>query len=139
MIQIEKREEIAILKSLGMPGRDISLVFLLLGFIVGCAGTFLGVAAGLTVSLSINEIIAGVESGVNAAFDLGLRLFLSSPAEGRIQIFNPQFYLEYIPIRINLKELALAAGFSLLVALLAAYIPSRGAGKIRPLEVLRKH
>jgi lipoprotein-releasing system permease protein len=140
MIQIEKREEIAILKSLGMSGREISSVFLLLGFIVGCAGTFLGVAAGLAVSLSINEIIAGVETFANAAFDLGLRLFLSSPAGAeRIQIFNPQFYLEYIPIHINLKELTLAAGFSLLVALLAAYIPSRGAGKIRPLEVLRKH
>jgi lipoprotein-releasing system permease protein len=139
MIQIEKREEIAILKSLGMSGREISSVFLLLGFIVGCAGTFLGVAAGLTISLSINEIIAGVEACVNAGFDFGRRLFFAAAEGERIQIFNPQFYLEYIPIHINLKELALAAGFSLLVALLAAWMPSRGAGKIRPLEVLRKH
>jgi lipoprotein-releasing system permease protein len=140
MIQIEKREEIAILKSLGMPGREISAVFILLGLIVGCVGTFLGVAAGLAISVSINEIIAGAETLVNAARDfLGSLFFIPPAGEERIRIFNPDFYLEHIPITINLKELALAAGFSLLVALLAAWLPSRSAGKVRPLEVLRKH
>ncbi|MDR3201049.1 MAG: ABC transporter permease [Spirochaetales bacterium] len=140
MIQIEKREEIAILKSLGMSGAEISGVFILLGLIVGCVGTFLGVAAGLAVSVSINEIIAGVEIFINGVwgFFRGL-LFLPEGGAERIRIFNPDFYLEHIPITVNLRELAFAAGFSLLVALLAAYIPSRGAGKIRPLEVLRKH
>ncbi|MCL1817654.1 MAG: FtsX-like permease family protein [Spirochaetaceae bacterium] len=138
MIQIEKREEIAILKSLGMPGAGISGVFIILGLVVGCVGTFLGVAAGLAISVSINEIIAAVEMLVNGAWDFARRLFFLESAE-RIRIFNPDFYLERIPITINLKELALAAGFSLFVALLAAWLPSRSAGKIRPLDVLRKH
>jgi lipoprotein-releasing system permease protein len=139
MIQIEKREEIAILKSLGMSGAEISGVFVLLGLIVGCIGTFLGVAAGLALSVSINEVIAGVETVINGIWGLSRQLLFLSTGDERIRIFNPDFYLEHIPITINLNELALAAGFSLLVALLAAWIPSRGAGKIRPLEVLRKH
>ena len=140
MIQIEKREEIAILKSLGMPGSGISGVFIILGFVVGGVGTFLGVAAGLAISVSINEIIAAVEMVINGAWDFARMLFFVDAAGGeRIRIFNPDFYLERIPITINMKELALAAGFSLFVALLAAWLPSRGAGKIRPLDVLRKH
>ncbi|MDR1933171.1 MAG: FtsX-like permease family protein [Spirochaetales bacterium] len=138
MIQIEKREEIAILKSLGMSGAEISGVFIFLGLIVGCVGTFLGVASGLAISVSINQIIAAVETCVNGARDF-LRGLLFLPGAERVRIFNPDFYLEHIPITVNLRDLALAAGFSLLVALLAAWIPSRGAGKIRPLEVLRRH
>ena len=140
MIQLEKREEIAILKSLGMSGPEISGVFIILGFLVGCVGTFAGVAAGLAISVSINEIIAAVEMFINGAWDFARRLvFLDVSGGERMRIFNPDFYLERIPITINLKELAIAAGFSLFVALLAAWLPSRNAGKIRPLEVLRKH
>jgi lipoprotein-releasing system permease protein len=139
MIQIEKREEIAILKSLGMSGAEISGVFVILGLLVGCVGTFLGVAAGLALAVSINEVIAGVEILINGAWELVRRLLFLSGSGGHIRIFNPDFYLEHIPVTIKLGELALAAGFSLLVALFAAWIPSRSAGKIRPLEVLRKH
>jgi lipoprotein-releasing system permease protein len=139
MIQIEKREEIAILKSLGMSGGEISAIFIILGFLVGCVGAFLGVAAGLALSVSINEVIAGVETLMNGSRDLVRRLFLLPAAGENIRIFNPDFYLEHIPVTIKLGELALAAGFSLLVALFAAWLPSRSAGKIRPLEVMRKH
>ncbi|MDR1626297.1 MAG: FtsX-like permease family protein [Spirochaetia bacterium] len=139
MIQIEKREEIAILKSLGMSGGEISAIFIILGFLVGCVGAFLGVAAGLALSVSINEVIAGVETLINGAWGFVRGLFLLPNAEEHIRIFNPDFYLEHIPVTIKLEELALAAGFSLLVALFAAWLPSRNAGKIRPLEVMRKH
>jgi lipoprotein-releasing system permease protein len=138
MLQIEKREEIAILKSLGMGPRDISLVFLTVGFVVGLAGTFLGVAAGLAISVSINEIIAGLERLVNF-LALAVRTLFFLPGGGGITLLDPQFYLEYIPVRIDFFEVAAAAAFSLLLSLLASYLPSRGAGRVKPLEVLRRH
>ena len=142
MLQIEKREEIAILKSLGMGPGDISRIFLGLGFIVGCVGTFLGVFAGIAISVSINEIIAVIEGALNFFAGLGrfLFAFASDPGAAEpIRLFNPQFYLEYIPIRIDLLETSLTACFSMLITLLASYFPSRGAGRTRPLDVLRKH
>lgn len=142
MLQIEKREDIAILKSLGMSPREVSLVFIIIGYAVGFIGTFLGTAAGLAIAVSINEIIASLEGFVNSAAGLMRILFLPASGAGsteQIRIFNPQFYLEYIPVTINGPEIAAAAGFSLVVSLLAAYLPSRGAGRLRPLDVLRKH
>ncbi len=141
MLQIEKREEIAILKSLGMSPGDVSRVFLGLGFVIGCIGTFLGMSAGLAVSVSINEIISFIEYALNLFASAGRALFSSAsgPASEPIRLFNPQFYLEYIPIRIDFTETVLTACFSLFVTMIASYIPSRSAGCTKPLEVLRKH
>jgi len=142
MLQIEKREEIAILKSLGMSPGEVSRVFLGLGFVIGCIGTFLGMSAGLAVSVSINEIISFIEYALNLFASAGRSLFsfAAGPTTAEpIRLFNPQFYLEYIPIRIDFMETALTACFSLFVTFLASYIPSRGAGGTKPLEVLRKH
>ncbi len=137
MLQIEKREDIAILKSLGMGPRDISRIFLAVGFAVGLVGTLLGVAAGLAISVSVNEIIAGVEGLMNFLVRWGRVLFLL-PRGGGVTLLDPRFYLERIPVEIDFLEVTAAAGFSLLLSLLASYLPSRGAGRVRPLEVLRR-
>jgi lipoprotein-releasing system permease protein len=141
MLQIEKRDELAILKSLGLGPGDISLIFQCVGFVVGCIGTFLGVAGGLGISLYINEIIVALEKTLNAAADIGRAVLAPlGPADGEpIRIFNPQFYLEYIPITIRPGEIIGAACFSLLISLLSSYLPSRAASEIRPIEVMRKH
>ena len=142
MLQIEKREEIAILKSLGLGPADITRIFLGLGFIVGAVGTFLGIFTGLAIAVSINEIVAFIEAALNFFAGLGRYFFsfAAEPGAGEpIRLFNPQFYLEYIPIRIDFLEIGLTACFSLLITLLASYFPSHGAGRTRPLEVLRKH
>jgi lipoprotein-releasing system permease protein len=141
MLQIEKRDELAILKSLGLGPGDIYLIFQCVGFVVGCLGTFLGTAGGLGISLYINEIIVLVETGLNAAADIaGIFLNPFGTASGEpIRIFNPQFYLEYIPITIHPGEILGAACFSLFISLLSSYLPSRAAAGIRPIEVLRKH
>jgi lipoprotein-releasing system permease protein len=63
----------------------------------------------------------------------------STESTEAVRIFNTAFYLERIPIRVRLPELLLASALTILLSTLAAWFPARRAGRIRPLEVLRRH
>ena len=60
------------------------------------------------------------------------------PGPAPVRLFNAEFYLEEIPIRIRVAELFSVAAASLALSSLAAFFPARAAARIKPLEVLRK-
>ncbi len=141
MLVIEKRQEIAILKSIGASPRDISRAFIFTGFLTGTGGTVIGIAIGLLASININEIIHGIEACLNG-FNTILRFFVSpfvKTTGSYIQVLNTSFYLDTIPIDIDMFEIAAVAMGTILISTLASFFPARGAGRIRPLEVLRKY
>jgi lipoprotein-releasing system permease protein len=139
MVVLERLPEIAILKSMGAGPGAISLSFLITGLLTGLAGTALGLAAGVALALNVNALIRGLESALNA----GARLFAFLAAPGSapptLRIFNPEFYLDQIPIHLRFGELYAIGAATLLLAILAAYLPARRAGRVRPLEVLRRY
>jgi lipoprotein-releasing system permease protein len=141
MVVIEKTEEIGILKAMGAHPRDITRTFILTGLCIGIVGVTLGLALGLAVAVNINAVLAGAEALVNRLM-YGFRWLISPIAEletsAPVRVFNTEFYLEEIPIRIRLSELFSVAAFSLLLSALAAFFPARAAARIKPLEVLRK-
>ena len=141
MVVIEKTEEIGILKAMGAHPQDIILSFILTGVCVGVAGILLGLGVGLAVAVNINSVLAGAELLVNHLV-FGFRWLVSPIVElqspGPVRVFNTEFYLEEIPIRIKMGELAAVAAASLLLSALAAFFPARAAARIKPLEVLRK-
>ncbi|WP_455381836.1 ABC transporter permease, partial [Salinispira pacifica] len=106
MLVMEKQDEIAILKALGASPRGIRTVFLLAGFAAGAVGTLVGIGTGLFFAVNINEVIRLLQDAVNGVMwvvRLLLSPFTSVPA-GRVDIFNPEFYLQTIPIRIRVSE-----------------------------------
>jgi lipoprotein-releasing system permease protein len=138
---IEKRQEIAILKSTGTHPQGIALAFVITGLITGVVGTLIGLAAGMAISVNINAVISGLETvttGVTMVAARVLAPFVTLP-EAQIDLFNASFYLERIPIRINPLEILLVGAFSIGLATAAAYFPARSAARIRPLDVMRKH
>jgi lipoprotein-releasing system permease protein len=142
MVVLEHLPEIAFLKAMGAGPGAISLAFLVTGLLTGLAGTVLGLAAGLAVALNVNSLIRGLETALNA----GARLFsilaapvARLPAPPPLRIFNSEFYLEQIPIHLHFGELCVVGAATLLLAVLAAYLPARKAGRTRPLEVLRRY
>jgi lipoprotein-releasing system permease protein len=141
MVVIEKTEEIGILKAMGARPQDIVFGFLLTGVCVGVAGILLGLGVGLVVAVNINSVLSGVELLVNHLVT-GFQWLVSPIRElhstGPVRVFNTDFYLEEIPIRIKMGELAVVAACSLLLSALAAFFPARAAARIKPLEVLRK-
>ncbi len=142
MIVFERRNEIGILKSVGVGERSLSFSFLLTGFATGVIGTAAGIAVGLLVSVNINEVIAGIEWIVNRVLEAASLLMSgfepSAPARGTFTLFNSAYYLQSIPIRINAPEVLTAAIATLLLCALASWVPAARASRARPLSILRK-
>jgi lipoprotein-releasing system permease protein len=142
MIVFERRNEIGILKSIGVGERTLSLSFLLTGLATGLIGTAAGIAAGLLVSVNINEVITGLEWTVNRILAvvsfLRSGLLPSSHAIGTFTLFNSAYYLKSIPIRIDAPEVLTAAAATLLLSALASWLPAARASRARPLSILRK-
>jgi lipoprotein-releasing system permease protein len=141
MVVLEKTPEIAMLKAMGAGPWAIGLAFTVTALATGLAGTVLGLALGALVSANINALLAGLERVLNLAGRAVVALLspiLSRPPPPDIRLFNTEFYLEEIPITLSFPELAVIAAATMLLAVLAAWLPARRAGAIRPLEVLRR-
>jgi len=134
MLVMEKQEEIAILKSMGADPGSISLSFICTGLITGFLGTLPGIFLGLVIAVNINEIIHFLEFILNSGIYL-----LSQSDSFSIKLLDPDYYLEKIPIKIELLELLYVAFLSIFLAACGSYFPARKAAAIRPLDILRKH
>lgn len=109
-IVIEKTRDIAILKSMGFHSRDIRIIFLLEGSIIGGLGSVLGLLLGASMMMLLGRIQVkppGVSEPVN------------------------------LPIWWGKEQFLLAAVFALLSCVLAAYLPARRAGDVHPVDILR--
>jgi lipoprotein-releasing system permease protein len=142
MLVLERRQEIGILLGIGARPAMLTLSFLLAGLAAAVAGTALGIAAGLLIAVNINGLIAALDRllGIAAAvFDLARSPFAAGTGSGtHLTLFQSDYYLQSIPVRIRAFEVAAAAAGTLLVACLGAYLPARRAGRLSPLEVLRR-
>jgi lipoprotein-releasing system permease protein len=141
MVVLDKTQEIGVMKAMGARPSGISLAFLITAILAGLAGVVIGLSLGLLLAVNVNELLQGVERLVNWGYG-GLRVLLRpftdlGPAEP-IHVFNREFYLEQIPVRIQPVELGVVGAAALLLSALAAVFPARAAGRIRPMEVLRR-
>ncbi|MCQ2603694.1 MAG: ABC transporter permease [Spirochaetia bacterium] len=127
MIVISKKQDIAVLKSMGASDSDISAIFILQGFFIGAAAAFIGLALGIFAALNINEIIDMLESVLNMLLQRDFRLSETG------------YYLERIPVELSLPKLAGCGALAILFSVVASWLPARHAGRIRPVEIFRKH
>jgi len=142
MLVLERRQEIGILLGIGARPAVLTRSFLLAGLVAAVAGTALGIAIGLLLAVNINGVIAVLDRLLSLAagvFDIARSPFTAGTDSGtRLTLFQSAYYLQEIPVRIRAFEVAAAASGTLLVACLAAYLPARRAGRLSPLEVLRR-
>lgn len=109
-VVMEKRRDIAILKSIGFHARDIRRIFLAEGLIIGTVGSLLGIGFGY----GLMAVLAAVK--------------IKPP--GQSEIVN-------LPIDWGIEQAAVAAAFALVSAAAAAYLPARKAGGVHPVDILR--
>lgn len=111
MLVMEKRRDIAVLRTLGATRAGIARIFLAQGLVIGGLGTLAGSALGLAVCGVLRVYPFDLPPGV--------------------------FYTNTLPIRIYPEYVALVVVVSLAIVLLAALYPARQAARLLPVEALR--
>lgn len=111
----EKRKEIGMLTSMGAGQGTVRRVFIWYGTMVGVAGTAIGIVAGALVCWIITE------------FKL-----VSFPRE-----IAEVYFVSSIPFITRWRDLAVIAGFSIVVSFFATIIPSMRAARLNPVDALR--
>ena len=119
MVVTDKRADIAILKTIGLPPRGVMGVFVVQGTLVGVTGTIFGVILGVPLALSITEILAFMESVFG------------------FYLFNPSaYFISDLPSELRWSDVGLVAVLSIGLSLIATFYPALKASRIVPAEVL---
>jgi len=120
MLVMQKRKEIAILKSMGSTDRSVMGIFIVQGLVIGLAGTGLGLLLGLSIAHNLDPIVAGVE------WIFGFKAF-------------PQdvYLLDKLPSRVLWPDVVAISVTSVLISLLATILPSRQAAAVDPVVAIR--
>jgi lipoprotein-releasing system permease protein len=109
-VVMEKTRDIAIMKSMGFHARDIRRIFLVEGAVLGAIGSAAGTLLGMGMMLGLSYVR-----------------------------FKTPFQDDetYMPIFWGWYQMAIGAGFAIISALSAAYLPARKGGRVHPVDILR--
>ncbi len=107
---IQKRKDIAVLKTIGYSSRDVVFIFLVQSLIIGLIGAFFGVVLGYVLSYMIS-----------------------------ITPLDTSDFIIVDTYPINFKAIYYVLGFSfgLLTTIFAGYFPSKKASKVDPVTIIR--
>ncbi len=120
MLVKDKRADIAILRSMGATTKQIMLIFICNGMLVGLIGTALGIALGVGFSYNIQSMRNILEkiSGT--------------------KIFEAAVYFLYsLPSEVRGEDILLVSLISIILCFCATIYPSYKAAKLNPVDVLR--
>ncbi|WP_119421941.1 ABC transporter permease [Desertibaculum subflavum] len=109
-VVMEKRRDIAILRSMGFHARDVRRIFLAQGVIIGLAGSAIGIAAGYGL-MALLAVVKIQPPGISDVVNL--------------------------PIYWGADQTALVVLVAVASAAGAAYFPARKAGRVHPIDILR--
>jgi lipoprotein-releasing system permease protein len=112
MMVMEKRKDIAILKTMGATARSIRRIFVIKGLMIGLVGTVLGTSAGVVVCTLLKRYS-----------------FIHLPAD--------VYYISALPVSLKPSDVLLIAFSALCICFAATLYPARQAAGIDPVEAIR--
>ena len=107
----EKTKDIGIMRAMGFSKKNIMLIFLIQGIILGIIGIILGIIVSLILLYYIKNYAVDLVSNI--------------------------YYLKDIPIEISLKEIAVIVGANFIVILISSIFPAYRAARLENVEALR--
>ena len=112
MLVMEKTRDIAVMMSMGATRKMIRRIFMYQGTIIGCVGTMLGYALGLTVGYLLKRY-----------------QFIKLPEN--------VYTLDHLPIIITVPDVLIIGGAAMLLCFLSTLYPARQASRLKPADALR--
>ena len=112
MVVMEKRKDVAILKSMGATRSSIRRIFVAKGLVVGLIGTFVGDLIGLTACWLLQR------------YEL-------------IELPKDVFYVNTLPVKIYPEYFALVTLAAVVICTLATIYPAWQAARLSPVDVIR--
>jgi lipoprotein-releasing system permease protein len=104
MLVLEKKKDISVLQSLGADNMLIKKIFLSEGMLLGIVGSITGILLALLISF------------IQIKFKI-------------IKLQGNSFLIDYFPVKVVLTDILIVAATSLLIALAAAWVPSKKAAQ----------
>jgi lipoprotein-releasing system permease protein len=120
MVVIDKRKDIAILRTYGLEPRRVARIFLVQGATIGFVGTVLGIALGVVCALNIDVIVPWLEATFH---------FKIMPGD--------VYYVTRLPSEVHWFDVVTIPAAAFFVALLATLYPARRAASVAPAIALR--
>ena len=120
MAVIDKRADIAIMRTFGASPRSIMKIFIIQGVLIGAIGTLLGVGLGILITLNVDVIVPFIEQLFNTKF-----------------LAKDVYYISEVPSQLLWSDVSVIALTSFVLSLLATLYPSYKASQINPAEALR--
>jgi lipoprotein-releasing system permease protein len=111
MIVLEKKRDIAVLKSMGMTRSGIMRIFIFQGVVIGATGAAIGLVLGLGICWAL------------ATFGYSLN--------------SEVYYISQLPVEVDALEVGLVVFCTIAISFLATIYPSKKAADLQPVEGLR--
>ena len=112
MLVLEKRKQVGILRSLGASRSSIKRIFLIKGAIIAFVGTLLGNVLGFLICWSQQQY-----------------QFFSLP--------SAIYFMKTVPIYFKPENFIIVSAISIVLCILASYVPAQLAAKLDPIKAIR--
>lgn len=120
MVVTDKRNDIAILRTMGLTSAQVMWVFIVQGMFIGLLGTFIGVVLGVALALNVSDMIAGLQNVLG------------------VQFLNADVYfINYLPSELKWSDVRVIVTSAFIMTVAATIYPAWRASKVEPAEALR--
>jgi lipoprotein-releasing system permease protein len=120
MVVMERRKEIAILKTVGATHASVMRIFLIMGTLLSGIGTIVGATLGVLLAWNLGDLLAWVERTAGVKFMPG-----------------DVYFIDHIPSVVDPSSVAVIVSASLVMGIIVTFYPAWRAASVPPAEALR--